>query len=335
MKRLKIFVIYSVIAALLITLAFGTDSEAADQTARLKEFMRENHLYYSTNIVSLNLEHRLGWTVFREKYDDHCVVLTGEISGKSVSKNYKDVDIYTDSEKVHIDTSEKALMNIARQLKPGDRLTVYGSVQSIKKDKFEIQAEKALINSDRILPEGRYVYYEDDEITSTVIDDLTGDGHIIMNVPDEWFSEYVKADLKNNGVKGYQFFLNALAPQNTEYAEIFYTFYFDYATYLDPTPSKLTSGDREDIEELIIKNIVGTPEAKLTIDAENFSVNNRAYDYCATRYTVDGKTYRLEFMFRPDGNKGLICMLYLYFPREGSTYHLKKAAYTAGTLTIR
>ena len=69
-------------------------------------------------------------------------------------------------------------------------------------------------------------------------------------------------------------------------------------------------------------------------DFQNYG-DNIKIDYCKTRYTVDGKSYSLEFMFRPDGYKGLVCMLYLYFPREGSTNHIEEAAYTAGTLDIR
>ena len=335
MKKAKNYIVYTVIAAILMTLAFRSDTEAADQTGRLKDYLLGNHLYYSTDIVSLNLEHRASWSKFKEKYDDHYVVLTGEIRAHSVSKNYKDVDMYMNNEGVHIDTSDSAVLGVAKQLKSGDRFTVYGTVTGIKKDKYEIEAERVLINNNREPAQGRHIYYGNDAITSAEISDLTGDGHIVMNVPWEWNSEYIKQDLNNNDVKGYQFFLNALSPRNTERAEIFYVFYFDYLTYLDPTPSKLTAGDREDIEELIIKNIVGTPEAKLEIDAENFAVNNIKIDYCKTRYTVDGKSYSLEFMFRPDGYKGLVCMLYLYFPREGSTNHLEEAAYTAGTLDIR
>ncbi|MBO4414563.1 MAG: hypothetical protein J5824_01110 [Lachnospiraceae bacterium] len=335
--RSKKSVICLMIITVLITLLCRSDAEAADQAAKLKDFIDKTHLYYSTTIMALNEEYRLNRTAFENKYEGNYVVVTGNILSGSVSKNYKEVTIYFGNPKVIAKTSEKSILSMAKQLKTGDKFTVYGKIESVKKDSYSIDVERAVINSDKELAVSKYVYFEDDSINTLPYSDLTPDGHIIINVPEKWNNNYVQGRLTNNGLAsngkngGYQFFLNAIKPQNKDYAENFYIFYFDYQTYLDPTYEKYSNGDREDIEELIIKNIVGTPEAKLTVDAENFEINGKKYDYCTNRYTVGDKTYKLEFVFVPDSNRGLICMLYLYHASVTSN-HLREAAYFVGTL---
>lgn len=335
MKRTGI--ISLIITAALLVLLFGSNVEAADQTARLKDFIDKNHLYYSTDILSLNDEYRLNMDAFEKKYKDTYVVVTATIAYGAVSKNFKEVTINFGTPKVIAKTSEKSVLSLAKQLKTGDKFTVYGKIENVKKGSYAIDVEKAVINSEKELAASRYVYFEDDQINTTGYHDLTKDGHVVMNTPVSWNNNYVQGRLTNNGLAtnglngGYQFYLNAIKPQNMDYAENFYIFYFDYLTYLDPTYDKYTDGDREDIEELIIKNIVGTPEAKLSVDAGNFEINGKKYDYCSNRYTVGDKTYKLEFVFKPDSNKGLICMLYLYHASAASS-HLKEVAYLVGTL---
>ncbi|MCR5322965.1 MAG: hypothetical protein K6E85_06825 [Lachnospiraceae bacterium] len=331
-------IISLIIVAVLLILIYGSGVEAADQSAVLKGFIERTHLFYSTDILSLNEEFRRSRDIFENKYEDTCVVVTATVAYGAVSKNYKEVTLYYGTPKVIAKTSDRSILAIAKQLKTGDKFTVYGKIESIKKDSYAIDVERAVINSSKELAGSKYVYFEDDSISTLQYTDLTKDGHVVMNVPENWNNNYVQGRLTNNGLAtnglngGYQFFLNALKPQNKDYAENFYIFYFDYQTYLDPNYEKYTSGDREDIEELIIKNIVGKPETKLSVDAENFEINGKKYDYCSNRYTVGDKTYRLEFVFVPDSNKGLICMLYLYYPREGAYSHLKEAAYLIGTL---
>ena len=293
--RSKKSVICLMIVTVLITLLCGSDVEAADQSAKLKDFIDRTHLYYSTTIFALNEEFRQNRTVFENKYEGSCVVVTGDIVTGAVSKNYKEVTIHFGNPKVIAITSDKTILSIAKRLKTGDKFTVYGKIKSVKKDSYEIEVERALINSDKELALSKYIYFEDDSINTLQYRDLAADGHIVMNVPEKWNNKYVQGRLTNNGLAsngkngGYQFFLNAIKPQNKDYAENFYIFYFDYQTYLDPTYSTYSKGDREDIEELIIKNIVGTPETKLSVDAENFEINGTKYDYCSNRYTVSNR----------------------------------------------
>ena len=317
---------------LVISLMTGTGTFAADQTARLKAFIESSALYYSTSIESLKAELGANPEAFEDKYEDRDIVISGVIADDPSSSGDREVYLYSSGESVKIKTSAKTVKTLFRQRKSGDSLTVYGRIENIKKDSFSVKAERAVLNSAYDLATDTYVYFEDDSVGTLEYRDLTTDGHVVVRVPDSWNSRYVKGELKNNGVRGRSFFLNAIPPQNREYAENFYIFYFDYLTYLDPVHESYTKGDREDIEELIIRNIVGEPETSLKIRGGDIMVNGIKLDYCSTRYTVGDKTYRLEFLFKPDANKGLICMLYLYYAREDGTSHVKEAAYLASTI---
>lgn len=168
----------------------------------------------------------------------------------------------------------------------------------------------------------------DSVYTGRELTDMCADGHVSVKVPESWMDDYVVSRLTNNGISGYQFALNALEPVNTEYAEMFYCFYFDYETYLDKPPARPTDGDNEDIEKVIMKNILTGLE-----DTFRFKVNDLAaangveYDYCSVTYRpADNNDYRLEFVFRPDST-GIVCMLYLYFPKAGAVNHTDEVTY--------
>ena len=57
-------IISLVIVAVLLILIYGSGVEAADQSARLKDFIEKTHLYYSTDILSLNEEFRRSRDIF-------------------------------------------------------------------------------------------------------------------------------------------------------------------------------------------------------------------------------------------------------------------------------
>ena len=144
--------------------------------------------------------------------------------------------------------------------------------------------------------------------------------------------------LTNNGVKGYQYSLNAISPvdkDSMEYPELFCIFYFINETYLKETLSKPTEWDIESIEKEIIKNIVPGLDENYRIDIDDISLHNgEEADYSTLTYKPkDGKGYRLEFVFRPD-EKGITCMLYLYYPTDNAVRHTKEVAYVVETMKV-
>ena len=142
--KLKTAILGIVILSILLTAFYGSEVEAADQTAKLKSFLENNVLYYSTSVVSLNAEHRNSLTAFENKYKDNHVTVTGNILYNSVSKNYKEVWLYSDGERVLAKTSDKTILALAKKLKVGDTFTVYGEITGIKKDSFAIDVEIAV-----------------------------------------------------------------------------------------------------------------------------------------------------------------------------------------------
>ena len=300
-----------------LIMVFNTSVGAAQQTARLRECLESDHVYL---VLTPDI---LSKSVMKNTYADRYIAFSGTIRYSSVAKNHKSVTVYGSSNGVDVDTSSKSVINLVNSLKMGDRVTVFGQV-----DGSEINAEHLLINPSKEPTVLSSVYYPNKEITDRTITDLARDGHVRFKIPVEWDNEYVSSRLTNNDVNGYQFFLNALYPQNRNYPENFYIFYFGYETYLDQPPKNPTSGDHQDIEELVMNNILGVLSGEFEYSIKSLKLSDgKKYDYCTTVYKPkDGNDYRLEFMFKPDP-KGLVCMLYLYYPNDNAVNHLQDVAF--------
>ncbi len=294
---------------------------AAEKTARLRECLENDHMYF---VLTPDV---LGRTNIKN-YDDRFIAFTGLIKYSSVAANHKSVTVYGDSNSVVVDTSASSVIGIVNQLTLGDRVTVYGQV-----DGSEVDAEHILINLENEPSVLSSVFFPDKELDEDSVNDLARDGHVEFRLPASWNNEYVMGRLTNNGVMGYQFFLNAISPQNRNYPENFYIFYFPYETYLDKVKKNMDSFDMEDIEELVINNILAPLSGKLDYDISTLKLSDgKKFDYCSTVYKpIDGNDYRLEFLFKHD-DKGFVCMLYLYYPNDSAVNHLREVSYVVQTL---
>ncbi len=313
------------IAVLLIILTFvlNVSVGGAEKTARLKDSLEKDHMYF---VLTPDV---LGKTSLKSR-DDKFIAFTGIIRYSSVEKNHKKITVYGDNTGVEVDTSAASVKNLVGQLKLGDHVTVYGQV-----DGSEVDAEHLVINPEKAPEILSYVFYPDKSYDEETVTDLARDGHVRFKLPASWDNEYVKDRLVNNDVNGYQFFLNAIYPQNLNYPENFYLFYFSYETYLDQPPAKPTSGDHKDLEKLVVKNIVNPLSGDFDIDISTVKLSDgKKFDYCSTVYKpADGNDYRLEFLFIPD-SKGFVCMLYLYYPNDSAVSHLQDVAYVVQTLEV-
>lgn len=145
-------------------------------------------------------------------------------------------------------------------------------------------------------------------------------GKMTYMVPSDF--DAVEAPLEN--IAGYSYRLNQIPSQFRTDAEDVFVFYFDNEKYLLNLNDK---NHREAIEMAIVKNIL--PEEKVnnlfermsfptkTIKAKYTPVSGknftREYDYFTT-YFVDSsrKTHNVEFVFTPNGDKGIGCILYIF-----------------------
>ena len=317
-------------ACLLVVMifVFNTSVGAAEKTARLRNYLETVHMYQVFPIDFITNMAADSPSRFKANYDDKYVAFTGQIKYGSVSDNRKSVKVYGPNNYIEVDTSEQSVKITAGTLKLGDSVTVYGQV-----DGTEVDAEYILVNQEFTLPSLKYVFYPNKTVEDVIVTDLAADGHVSFNLPSNWKDEYVMGRLNNNGVNGYQFFLNAISPQNLTYAENFYIFYFTYETYLNPVKKNPDSADVRDIEGLVIKNILGVLSGDFKVDIQGIKLqDDTKLDYCTTVYKPStGDAYRLEFVFKPDST-GFVCMLYLYYPNDSAVNHLSEVAYLINSI---
>ncbi len=310
---------------------------AKTNKCRLRDCLQEEYMYYTTTVSKLNSAQ--SGKSFKDDYDNRYVVVQGSLddisnNAKSATLSDKDGDA-----KCKLDTSEKNIVDMLSGKSSIEDAMVYAklNVSSIGSNSYELIVKKLVINPQKSFSNGSYVFYKDNEIQGTTISDLTADKRVIFDIPQSWTGSYVSSQLKNNGVNGYQYYLNAIEPQHLDYPEIFYVFYFENETYLKDQTENPTNGDYKDIEATIIKdNILKdiSKDMKVTV-SDIKDANGTNMHYYETSYRPkDGNDYRLEFIFRPD-SKGITCMLYLYFPKESAVNHVEEVAYVIENMQIK
>lgn len=328
-----------IILAVLICPIFSFAVCAEDQT-RLRSSLEDMQPYYSVTIEELNSSLKNNPKAFKESFDDRLVIVSGLIKTDSISEDKENVIIYgKGSENAVVKINTDDCLKLVGDLRANDKITVCGHVDcsGIKNIEYTVIADFICENGD--VTNHSYAYWDKENKKATgyngvLVDDLTDDQHITYRIPDSWQYEYVKSDLTNNGIKGYQYSLNALVPQNTAYPEIFYVFYFDNDTYLKKSVRNAPGWYNERIEKLIVKNIMSSlkEEEKIKIqDVE--TTNDIELDYCTMTNNPGGgtDTYRFEFLFKPD-EKGITCMLYLYYPSDKAVNHLSDVVYVVDSL---
>lgn len=150
-----------------------------------------------------------------------------------------------------------------------------------------------------------------------------GNGRMKYQIPAAWRN--VESDL--TGIEGKLYQLNRIQGNEKGAAEQLYVFYFSNEKYL------LNQGDgnnREGIEKAIIKNILPNEHiAKLNVSGVTYPTarigfegldvlgvtlfGKRNYDYFDTIYKdKNRKLHNAEFVFLPDGKKGMCCVLYVF-----------------------
>ena len=313
----------------LVIFVFNSSFGVSERDARLKNSLENDHLYLVLSTDFLGLMMSKNKSTFKERYDDKFVAFYGTIRYNSIADNHKMITVYDNNNYgVKVDTSSSAIKSIVDRLNMGDHVIVYGQV-----DSSEIDAEYIVVNPSFELSVESNVFYPNKVYSEEAVKDLAKNGHVTFHLPLVWKDEYVMGRLTNNDVNGYQFFLNAISPQNLNYPENFYIFYFNYETYLNYVKKGMDSFDIEDIEELVIDNILGGLSGSFKIDISTLKLSDgKKYDYCTTTYKpADGNDYRLEFIFKHDST-GFVCMLYLYYPNDSAVNHLQDVTYVVQTL---
>ena len=336
LSKNKTIVCHIISCTIILVLLNVFSTFAKDHASRLKECLQADYMYHYYSIAEMNKSFEANKNQFKKTYDGQYVVLSGDLKIASISKNLNEIYISdTNNNKCKINTSYGDVKKIVEGLKIGDNVTIYGkaTVTGVFQDSYEITA-KVLKSGNKKFKTESCVFSGDEEIVGVLNDTLKNSKNIKYYTPTKWNNKNVEAKLNNNGVNGYQYYLNAISPQNIDYPEIFSIFYFENETYLEKVPTNPTKGDNKDIEEAIVKNIL--PDNVDIISIETIKTSNGAkIDYYSTTYRpADGNDYRLEFMFLP-GEKGIVCMLYVYYPKESAVNHVREAAYVVETLSFQ
>ncbi len=333
MKHNRLRFIARVVAAVaVLSLSLSKPVYAKDYMARMRETLWTERLYTAVTIEELE-NARTNTGTFKKNYNGHCVAIGNNTTIASISSDLKTVILKDQNGRTcTVVPQEGDESRIVGNIKPGDRVTVYGKL-TVDSSSYSITVT-VMEYGDGDFKTGDQFFFRNPVYRYKEVTDLTSDGRVKYRIPKSWDNGFVISDLTNNGIKGYQYNLNAIEPMNTEYPEVFYIFYFNNETYLKQPPKDPSESNIKKIEAKIVENILEAVGIDSSNSINSFpDTNDQLLHYYTTSYRPrDGKDYRLEFFFKPD-KKGIICMLYLYFPMESAVNHELDVAYLIGTLS--
>ena len=334
-KRITAFMTLTM--TILMTLATNVSSK--EQMARLKNCIENEKIYQLISVGELNKIMQDSSAVSTMFNFDQIAVI-GKIKSGSITKEGKYFVLTDKSGECNVDSSVGKLKDKVNSYKDGDTLVVYGepSVAGLSRGNYEVDAQIIELSPSKEAENAEYIYPGGTFFKGSEIGDLTNRNSVQFYIPNGWEEKRVCSPLINNGVKGYQYSLNAIPPldkNSMEYPELFCIFYFINETYLKEPLENASEWDNENIEKEIIKNIVPGLDENFKINIDDITLQNgEEADYSTLPYRPkDGRDYRLEFVFRPD-SKGITCMLYLYFPADYAVRHTKDVAYVVQTMKV-
>lgn len=152
------------------------------------------------------------------------------------------------------------------------------------------------------------------------------DGHVDYLIPKDWQGVEKNIVLSGLGtMEGYQYCLNEIGNQSV-HPESLFVCYFENEKHL------LRSSDKNEtdlIEKAIVKNILKKDLASSFTKVQTYY--GASYHYYQDAYrTALGQNYHAEFVFQPDGTRGMVVYLYVY--REKS--HLDQVMMAMRLLTV-
>ena len=252
---------------------------------------------------------------------DSAFALVGRID--DIGKKYDSFRLLTGDGKKAIecrisnDDPEKAVAakNKIAELSPGDSISAFGSVK--KKLLGNGYSAEIVLISDAGIKSGEGVYAPDEKTVfsneNTVETEIVNPGKngsdiVKYRIPSEWKKVEREIDNKGDHIYGYRYNLNRL--KGEKQPEVLYVFYFDYNKNL---ADRSQYDDTGRIEAAIVRNIlkdkkdVGKcPESGLK------SHYGAEYHYYDDIYESADDRYHLEFVFRENGTKGMLVLMYIY-----------------------
>ncbi len=207
-----------------------------------------------------------------------------------------------------------AAKNKIAELSPGDRITAFGSVKK-KILGGGYNAEITLV-SDAEIKDGEGVCATDEKTLfsneNTVETEIVNPGKnsadtVRYRIPSEWKKVERELDNKGDHIYGYRYNLNRL--KGEKQPEALYVFYFDYNKNL---ADRSQYDDIGRIEAAIVKNILNKDDVGKCPESGLKSHYGTEYHYYDDKYESRDDRYHLEFVFRENGTKGMLVLMYIY-----------------------
>lgn len=287
----------------------------------------KNYVYQHISAETLLSEIKSDKKNAKEKYNNSFILLSGMFesadtgSGKLsiINSEYESINCIFDKEQ-SIDTSDFRFK---------DRVAVFGKC-SFWFDEVRLVEVKKVIFAPVI--SSSEVYYTLDGISfdkSSSVQRTLNNGKVKFYIPSRWKSiENNISEMELGNIEGYQYVLNKTPDSSDAVPESLFVCYFDKDKLLkEPADIKYT----DKVEKAIVENIEGRTDNFSSKSVKTYYGAN--YHYYHGKFSDDfdmGKGYRTEYIFQPDGDRGLILFLYLYT----NTNHISDVMITTRLLEV-
>lgn len=224
--------------------------------------------------------------------------------------------------------SDLEVIRALSELSVGNTVKVYGKLTvGILDGEWELALDKVEKTTETEVSRTAYSTISGTTFdTEAMIKKSLSGGHVNYLIPKDW--QAVEKNLVLSGLgtmEGYQYCLNEIGNQSV-HPESLFVCYFENDKHL------LRSNDKSQtdlIERAIVKNILKKdPGTALTKRQTYYGTD---YHYYQDAYnSALGQNYHAEFVFVPDGTKGMVVYLYVYREKK----HLDQIMMTMRLLTV-
>ncbi len=304
-----------VLAILLICCACMTLCGASwFNTTKVVVDTENNRVYQYRTADEIISEFTANGKAAKTKYNDQPVLLYGKI--KSVDKDGKTL-VVTGSNNTALTiecTCEKSLRATAKMYSAGDWVALYGSiVVGIFTGDLYLTVDKISTLPDSALSSDMYFLLDGTSYNKrNAAKIILNNGGVEFYVPSAWTNSKIQRSIKDENLgtmEGYQFILNNLSPTDSV-PESLFVCYFDNATQLAFVGD---AGETKLIEKAIVENILGSVGIFPTKKVSTYYGEEYNYYDGVFKSTLEaGEGYRTEFIFRADGEEGIVVILYVY-----------------------
>ena len=245
--------------------------------------------------------------------DSACMV-NGKIS--AIGKRYDSFRITSGEGGVYIScrSSVTEVKNRIALLSEGDSITACGTFRKallgggINAEIDLIMDESVRTGGDTYIADDGTVFDSSSTLERKIVNPLKKGSDIISyRIPAEWEEAEYELDDKGDHIRGYRYGLNRLDKKSVP--ESLYVFYFDYNKNLADRSQYDRTGR---IEKALVENILGMEDAGKCPESERKGPYGVKYQYYDDKYEHGDDVYHAEFVFRENGDKGLLVLLYIY-----------------------